>query len=315
MREAFVNKRFHGSSLKIIEAANSIIAEYQAQGFTLTLRQLYYQFVSRDLLPNKQSEYKRLGQIINDGRLAGVVDWDAIEDRTRNLMSVPTWRNPQAAIDETHERYAENFWRGQSHHVEVWVEKDALVGVIEGICNRYRVAFFACRGYTSQSEQYSAGKRLARAADRGKSPVVLHLGDHDPSGIDMTRDNEVRLSMFAEAGVDVRRLALNMDQVRRYRPPPNPAKNTDSRFDDYAKKFGQKCWELDALEPSVIAALIETEIQSVIDQDEWDAAQEREDQNKALLSKTSSEWSGVVDYLNYGQDRKTDTDPPDFLPY
>ena len=85
----YTPKRFSAGSLAMIEKANEIIADYAAQGFTLTLRQLYYQFVSKDLLPNKQAEYKRLGSVINDARMAGMLDWEAIEDRTRNVKHQP----------------------------------------------------------------------------------------------------------------------------------------------------------------------------------------------------------------------------------
>lgn len=281
-RQKYIDKRFEPSSLARIKQANEIIGEYQKQGFTLTLRQLYYQFVSRDLIPNAQKEYKKLGSIINDGRLAGLIDWDAIEDRTRNLMGVNTWNNPAEILEETANRYKTNLWTDQDNYCEVWIEKDALVGVIERVCTRYRVDYFACRGYTSQSEQRSAGQRIIDRIDEGKTVTIFHLGDHDPSGIDMTRDNLDRLVMFLEDRYEgnnfrVERLALNMDQVRKYKPPPNPAKMTDSRFAGYVDKFGNKSWELDALDPKVIGNLIEKNIKELIDERTWEESKVRED--------------------------------------
>ncbi len=91
-------QKFRGSSLAMIDRANAIIEEYEAQGYTLTLRQLYYQLVARDVIPNKQTEYNRLSGILNDARLAGLVDWDALEDRTRNLRSLSHWREPAGVI-------------------------------------------------------------------------------------------------------------------------------------------------------------------------------------------------------------------------
>jgi hypothetical protein len=154
--------------------------------------------------------------IINDARLAGRIDWDAIEDRTRNIHRSPSWDDPSEIVTACAAQYREDLWGDQCWRPEVWIEKDALVGVIEPVCERYRVPFFACRGYTSQSEQYRAGKRFEGVQNKGQKPIVLHLGDHDPSGIDMTRDNTDRLKMFAGEDVEVRRLALNMDQVRRH---------------------------------------------------------------------------------------------------
>lgn len=304
MREEFVSKSFKPATLAVIEQANAIIEAYQEQGFRLTLRQLYYQFVARDLIPNQQTEYKRLGSIVNDARLAGLMDWDAIEDRTRHLRALSTWDTPADVIRSAYRGYSEDLWASQPHYVEVWIEKDALLGVVEGVCDKLRVPYFACRGYASQSELYSAGKRLADYSYRGQSPIVLHFGDHDPSGIDMTRDNEERLSMFAGEPVEVRRLALNMPQIRQYRPPPNPAKDTDARFAGYVQNFGTKCWELDALDPNVIATLIRREVEDIRNPDAWEAALAAENKSMALLRETSRRWNEVAAFLGEPEDEE-----------
>jgi hypothetical protein len=294
MKEQFITKRFNISSERIISNANYIIAEYRAKGYVLTLRQLYYQFVSRDLIKNTMQEYKRLGSIINDGRLAGEIDWDAIEDRTRNLLSVPHYEGPADFIEKQTRNYAEHLWEDQPYYCEVWVEKDALVGVVERPCIRLRVPFFACRGYASQSELYSSGKRLAEQIEAGKRIVIFHLGDHDPSGIDMTRDNEERLTMFAQDNIEVRRLALNMDQIRQYRPPPNPAKLTDSRFDGYNLLHGDESWELDALDPTIIDDIVRENIESLIDKPKMTAAGNHERENKKGLRMISSHYDEAL---------------------
>lgn len=296
-REQFIEKTFRGSTLRIIEKANEIIAEYQAMGYSLTLRQLYYQFVARALIPNKQSEYKRLGDIVNNARLAGLTDWSAIEDRTRNVRSSPMWSSPQSILDAVAAQYKENPWDDQPYAPEVWIEKDALIGVIEPICTRMRVPYFACRGYTSQSEQYRAGKRFAQAIRNGKRPVVFHFGDHDPSGLDMTRDNGDRLRMFARRGVMVKRLALNMDQIEEHNPPPNPAKETDARFAEYAAEYGEESWELDALDPPVIEGLIQAALDEIIDPDAWKVVIDREDAARGDLEAVAGRWDEVSDYL------------------
>lgn len=297
-KERFVACNFRTKSRALIAHANTIIAEYQAQGFTLTLRQLYYQFVSRDLLPNKQSEYKKLGSVINDARLAGLIDWSAIEDRTRYVRGWPSWDDPADALERAASAYKEDLWRNQKYAPEIWIEKDALIGVIEPACARHRLDFFACRGYTSQSEQFRAGKRFADARRRGKTPIVFHLGDHDPSGIDMTRDNADRLTMFARHGVTVRRLALNMNQVRQYDPPPNPAKDTDSRSPDYIAKFGDSSWELDALEPTVIDGLINAAVASIKNGKQWAKDLKAEVANRDAMTKTADKWPDVSAFLD-----------------
>jgi hypothetical protein len=303
MREQFKTFNFQAKTLVVIEQANAIIAEYLAQGFVLTLRQLFYQFVSRALIENTLRAYKRLGTIINHGRLAGLIDWDAIEDRTRSLVTHAAWDSPEEIISAVAKQYQEGPWKHQIYRPEVWIEKAALLGVIEGICTEYRVPYFASIGNNSQSEQYKAGKRFARHLEDGRIPVVLHLADHDPNGIDMTRDNRERLALFAGQEIEVRRIALNMDQVRHYRPPPNFAKEADTRFATYAEKFGEKCWELDALSPTVIADLIRTELEAMIDPKAWRRSLAREKRNRALLGTVQQNWSKVANWLKRGARR------------
>jgi hypothetical protein len=226
---------------------------------------------------------------------------DAIEDRTRNMRRHPSWDSPAEIVAAAAEQYREDLWRDQDFRLEVWIEKDALLGVIERVCDEFRVPYFACRGNNSESEQYKAGKRFEEQLESGLTPIVLHLGDHDPNGLDMTRDNRDRLAMFARRGVEVRRLALNMDQIDRYPPPPNFAKESDTRYRAYAEKFGAECWELDALDPAVIAELIRREVEGMIDADFWDAAKDEEAANRALLEATSGNWASVENFL--GDDR------------
>lgn len=282
----YVDKKFSADHMKLIEAANHIINEYQAQGFSLTLRQIYYQFVSRDWLPNRASEYNRLGDVISKGRLAGLISWTAIEDRNRSLMGLKTFRTPQHAFQDALDGYHLDKWCDQDWRPEVWVEKAALEGVIGGICDTLQVDFFACRGYNSQSEQWAAGRRFANYVNKGQRPIVFHLGDHDPSGIDMTRDNRERLSLFAGMPITVQRLALNMNQIEELNPPPNPAKETDSRFADYRQKFGDESWELDALDPNFIQSLIENAILQIRDEAKWDRQLAKEVGHKRLMKET-----------------------------
>lgn len=286
------DKTFSVEHEALIGTADKIIAEYDAQGFKLTLRQLYYQFVARAVIENTQQSYKRLGSVINDARLAGRLDWDAIEDRTRNLEALGTWDHPRDLISACAEQFRLDLWEDQETRIEVWIEKEALVGVIEPICEQFRVPYFACRGYTSQSEAWAAGQRFERYNGVGQAVVVLHLGDHDPSGIDMTRDNAERLAMFSGDGdVNVKRLALNMLQVQQYAPPPNPAKITDSRAEGYIKRFGRESWELDALEPRVIAALIRANIEPYIDTHIWAESKAKEENARQKIKRLARNWN------------------------
>jgi len=287
----YIPKSFTAPSLEIIEQANDIITEYSEQGFDLTLRQLYYQFVSRDLIANKQSEYKRLGNIINDARLAGKIDWYAIEDRTRNLKRLAHWDSPSEILESCAEQFRFDKWRNQEYRLEVWIEKDALVGVIEDICNEHDVPFFSCRGYTSQSEMWRAARRLKQYYDACKqTPIIIHLGDHDPSGIDMTRDIQERTNLFTRGKIRVERIALNIGQIDQYNPPPNPAKLSDTRCQAYILEYGESSWELDALEPKVMADLIADTILKYKDIDRWNETVNEENYEKSKLRETADNW-------------------------
>ncbi len=298
MKEAFLNIRFRRSTLELIDHVNGIVDQYQALGFILTLRQLFYQFVSRPALglANSFDDYKRLGRTVTDARRAGLIDWDAIEDRTRNVNRLPTWDDPPEIITSCAEQYHEDLWASQRYRPEVWIEKDALTGVIESVCEEFRVPYFSCRGNVSDSEMYAAGKRFALIDNQGQVPLVLHLGDHDPNGLDMSRDIQDRLVMFARREVEVKRLALNFDQTARL--PPNFAKETDSRYAGYVRQFGTTdCWELDALAPDVISGLVRDEFNSLIDHDARAMAIAGEDDNRSILTAAAGNWSLVKSAL------------------
>jgi hypothetical protein len=287
---------FRPMTLAIIHAANVICAEYAAQGLQMTLRQLYYQFVARGYLRNRQTEYNRLGSIINDARLAGMLDWDYIVDLTREVESVPHWDDPADVLDAVANQFRVDKWARQDYRPEVWIEKEALAGVIAPTCRALDVPYFAVRGYNSQSAQHEAAQRFIEHMDAAQIPIIFHLGDHDPSGIDMTRDNDERLWGFG-AEVQVRRLALNMDQVRQYNPPPNPAKMTDSRVGSYLDRYGDESWELDALTPNVLTGLITAAVDSIRDETKWVEDVEREEEHRRLLALAADDWDKVRNLL------------------
>jgi len=297
-RIIYQRMNFTPKTREIIVRANIIIAELAKEGYSLTLRQLYYQFVARNWLKNKQTEYKRLGQIVSNARRAGMIDWDAIVDRTRFLRSLSTWSDPADIIAGASQSFRLDRWERQPIRPEVWIEKDALVGVFERVCQRNQVGLFSCKGYASDSEVWAGAMRLAEYTEAGQRVVVLHFGDHDPSGLDMTRDIEDRLQLFTGgAPVEVRRLALTMDQIEETGAPPNPAKESDSRFEQYRLEHGSSSWELDALRPNVLAALVDEEVNSLRDQDLWDEAVEEEREGKALLQTTSKRWDPLSRHI------------------
>jgi hypothetical protein len=293
MRQKFRATKFKPDSQLRIEQCNDIIDQYLAQGLRLTLRQLYYQLVTKNIIKNEERSYKNLSGLVSDGRLAGLIDWDAIEDRVRAPKMASEFSNLGELVDAALASYRLPRWAGQENYVELWVEKDALAGVLWPIAREYHVTLMVNRGYSSQSAMYESSRRFIDRTEidengDAKNPIILYLGDHDPSGEDMVRDVSDRLLMF-NIGVDVRKIALTISQVQAYSLPPNPTKVTDSRAADYIKKFGHECWEVDALPPNVLSKLIRDELKQVVDMKRMKAVIAREEEDKTALKEAVQE--------------------------
>lgn len=294
MKKCYVPKKFTKSHLIVIDRANRLLEEYAKHGITITLRSLYYRFVANNWLKNKQQEYKRLGGILGDARLAGRIDWNHLEDRTRNLATLQHFDGPQHALDLLTQWYHVDMWANQQYRPEVWVEKDAVVGNIEKVCRENDVPYFSCRGFTSLTEMWRASMRMRQHIKGGQQPYIIHLGDHDPSGIDMSRDIWDRLTKTFMAGLEFKRLALTMDQIQEYNCPPNPAKTKDPRFMGYYAEYGDDSWELDALEPLKFYSLILTQIDSLKNQEQWDKDEEAKEAVRTRLSDIALNWEQMT---------------------
>ncbi|MEC0234429.1 hypothetical protein P4H71_08835 [Paenibacillus kribbensis] len=302
MKICYREIRFRSESLRLIEKVNGIIEEYSTMGYSLTLRQVYYQLVARDVIPNNERSYKNLGNLISDGRMSGLIDWKAIEDRTRNLKANSHWSSPGDILHSAAYSFAYDKWEDQDNYVEVWVEKDALVGIVGQVCEGLDIPYFSCRGYVSQSEMWSAAQRLERYSDH-KNIHIIHLGDHDPSGKDMSRDIVDRLELFG-VSIEFQRIALNYNQIEEYSPPPNPTKLTDSRAAGYIVEFGHECWELDALRPEVIDSLIHDAVNELCDLDLLAEAREREETAKYALQAVAQVWHNIESkYIREDEDK------------
>lgn len=298
MKIKYEEHKFNARSLELIEHVNAVVTEYQRQGYELTLRQTYYQLVARGFIENSEKSYKRIGDLINNARLAGLIDWNAITDRTRELRGGNCNVPPAEIIKDNARFFSLDKWTNQPNYVEIWVEKDALIDVVGSACSQTDTPYFSCRGYCSQSEMWQAAQRFIRKGNR-EGRYLIYLGDHDPSGIDMTRDVADRLKLFG-ASVDVRRVALTMEQIKTFAPPPNPAKITDRRADAYIKRWGNESWELDALEPQFITQLIQSEIGALMDNSivAQTVALEREMQQDLQL--ISDNYTEIISYLREG---------------
>lgn len=279
----------------MVATINDILDDYAKQGYDLSLRQLYYQLVSRNIVPNTEKSYKNVGSLVSDARLAGLIDWDMIKDRGREMVANPHWENPANFIEVVAPQYRFDLWADQPRYVEVMVEKQALEGVLQPVCRGLDVPFTANKGYSSSSAMYEASKRFLSRAEAGKELYVIYLGDHDPSGIDMSRDVGERLNHFVNTSMglrenegdlmEVKRVALNMDQVRELNPPENPAKITDSRAAGYISRFGRSSWELDAIEPRQLADLVRNAVIGIMDYPLFQKNERKQEKGRKELLK------------------------------
>mgnify|MGYP001596618738 CR=1 FL=1 len=248
----------------LLDKSKEILMTYANKGIKLTLRQLYYQLVSENIISNNEKEYKNLSRILTNARYSGEIDWKLIEDRIR-IPNIPnTFRSIKHLLEVAKKSYQLNRWEGQEYYIEVWAEKDALASVIEPITNKYQVPFCVNRGYASVTAIFEGIRRL----NLEKINIILYIGDHDPSGLDMIRDIQKRLDMLG-ANAQVIPIALTIKQIKKYNLPPNPTKITDARAKNYVEEYGGTCWEADALSPEVLQEIVEYNILKYLDTDKF----------------------------------------------
>jgi len=287
-KEEFVERNFRGKTKALLSKINKVLDDYQDKGHRLTLRQLYYQLVSTDTIQNTEQEYHKLSRILADARMAGVVDWDVIEDRTRTPKIPPHFESIGQLVASAADSYRLDRWKDQKYYVEVWLEKDALSGILEPITRRYHVHLLVNRGYPSVSAMYDSAKRIKVQTHINKKPSrILYLGDHDPSGENMVQDIEKRLREFGAFAVGVQKIALTMEQIEHYNLPPNPAKRSDPRYDKYVRIHGNRSWELDALRPEVLTALVQSHIKKLVNHRKFNAVIRQEEREKMRLVRLS----------------------------
>jgi len=273
----------------VVTYVNDILNQYTMK---LTLRQIYYRLVASYGYPNTNSAYTQLSKQLVKSRERGDIDETRIEDRSReflggdypfdNLEEFITYQFKTFFNSPNY--YARKLWTSQPKYVIVWVEKDALSRVISVEADKYNVITCPSRGYAS----YTYIKEALAMLPEDKEIIILHFADHDPSGLDMTRDLENRISEYSNLNITVERVALNYDQIQRYEFPPNPTKRADPRAENYIAEYGNECWERDAIEPVELQRMVSEAIESHIDSDLWNQTLEQIRQEREKLREMFS---------------------------
>lgn len=283
---------FRSTTQRVVDAAIARIDDYEAAGFTPTLRQLFYRLVSDGVLINCKPDYRNFGRHLNEAKEAGIIDWDSVEDRTRRVRGLKRYSSTKEMLEEAVTNWHMDYWYDQPCRPEVWIEKDALLGIIEPVCNEYDVRFYSLRGWGRPADNFSTVQRFLRDFQLDPARpvgVILHLGDFDPTGSAVSGHIEEEAKRYATelandaSFVDVRRIALTKEQINEYNIAPNKIgeddadkKENESRRPAYlaANNGCGDTWELDALDPAQLQAIVRTAVKSCItDLQAWNKRQ------------------------------------------
>jgi hypothetical protein len=226
----------------------------------MTVRQVYYQLVSRQVIENNRGQYQAVSNALVDARKDGLIAWEWIEDRLRRPREVRMWDGLPDFSETVRRAYRRNVWDTQPCYLEVWLEKDALSGVFEDVLNPYGVTLNVGRGYDGWDSIHNASERYGD----GEGVTVLYFGDFDPSGEDMARSLKERLAFFG-CEPELLKCALRSEDVTRYNLPPDFTKHTDTRRAAFVEKFGDVAVELDALPVDVLQGRIRDEVETRMD--------------------------------------------------
>lgn len=294
-KEKGISEYWNTTAEKVFKQIDGIVDEYVMMGIKLTNRQLYYQLVGRDYIPNADEVYKRICTFLTNSRYGGLIDWEAIEDKDRIPEKHSEWDNVSSLVDSAIHSYRLPRWKDQEYYIELYCEKKAGISVLQPIANKWHIYFGFNKGYSSASAMYDLAKRIEEQLENEKRIVILYFGDHDASGLDMVRDITDRITEFLTKGphgfsedyvedmLEIFPVALTMEQIKKYGPPPNPAKITDPRAKKYIEEFGKVSWELDSLNALELRKIAEKSVLKYLDKEKYDAWINREKKEKQAL--------------------------------
>jgi hypothetical protein len=266
----------------------------------MTLRQLFYRLISAGALANRQEEYKRLGHVMTVLREKRTVPLDWMVDNIRDTLKPSSWTGLADFGESVRDCYRRDFWASMPHHVEVFVEKDAVAGTIQPVTIEHNISLNVCRGYASIS--FAGG--IAETWKRIKKPIyAYYLGDFDPSGFDIERDLKAKLERYSGrffhadgwesdvvCSLNWRRLAVEPEDFENHDLIRLPVKAKDNRSAGFIRTHGDSCAEVDALAPSELRRRVQEAIEDHIDTDRWNKLIEVEALEQETLNKMVLKW-------------------------
>lgn len=255
--------------------------------YPMTVRQLFYQIVSRAVLQNNDRCYKKVSRVMNKARQDGRCRWEYIVDRSRPEYAPNVFKDAQGYAEVVRRSYRKDYWELQPNHVEVWTEKDAIIGCIEGLTNELGITVRVGRGFNSATKRHQIEVLFRQIERNGKNIFVLYLGDHDPSGVAIEKD----LCEKIHANFSIKRIAIHKADIRLFDLPPLRVKLSDSRSVEFVRNHGPDCVELDALPANELRSRIQNAVYSLMDMTKWERAIEIEKAEMASIISSMELWN------------------------
>ena len=259
----------------------AILRAFDECGTPMTVRQVFYQLETREFVPKTENGYQQTAKNLLKMRKVEVIPYHFITDNTRWIQRPETYQGLEDFLTSSKETYRRSVWTLQPEYVEIWIEKMALVGVIEEITTLYDVPLVPCKGYPSETLLYEAAEDIKL---QNKPTYLYYFGDFDPTGKDIPRHIEKTLRGFGvEFTFEV--VAVTEEQIKTYNLPTRPTKKRDTR----AKKWEGDSVELDALPPRILREMVKTCIERHIDPFLLDITKKSEDLERKTIEQILSQ--------------------------
>lgn len=277
-------------SLALIDAAVRILREIQPA----SVRAVCYRLFTEGLIPSMAKNHTNaVGTQLVWARENHQLPWEWIVDETRAAERIASWENPETIIRAAISQYRKDYWKEQPEWVEVWSEKGTVRGTVAPVLKKFGVTFRVMHGYGSATSLHSIAKE---SANSDKYLTIFYIGDWDPSGMNMSEiDIPGRMQRY-DGDFTIERIALDAGDVGPGTKLPSfdaQSKVGDSRHRWFVDRYGERCWELDALSPVVLRQRVETAILGCLDQDAWDHSVDVEKVERESMSGFMDTWKSI----------------------
>ena len=280
-------KKVRGKSKRSLDLTEAMYAKAEAAQ-PITGRGIGYKLFVAGLIPSMAiNEMQRVYRLLKEAREDGTIPWSWIVDETRGIEIAASWANPEEFAEEMTAAYRRSFWDQQSKRCLIMSEKGTCRGLLKPVLNKYGVGFNPVHGFTSATDAYNISQD-----DDGRELVVIYVGDYDPSGLCMSEvDLPKRFEQYGGDHITLKRIALTGEQVLELPSFPASDKKKDPRFKWFTGRYGNQCWELDALDPNALRDCVEKHIKELIEPEAWERCERVNAAEKKNLEEFLVKWN------------------------